>query len=99
MKLNESLSQFDENGISVYVVSPASPEEHAKLKKLHKLDFTFITDVQLVFPAQFGFYEPESKSILRGFIGIDPETDKMVKEVDFPFGDQAKEILELMKNL
>lgn len=79
MKLNDFLSQFAENEISVYAVSPSSPAEHAKLKKLHNLDFTFITDVQLIFPSQFGFYDPQSQSVLRGFIGINPETEKMVR--------------------
>jgi peroxiredoxin len=99
VKLNDFLSQFTKNEITVYAVSPASPAEHAKLKKLHNLDYTFITDVQLLFPSQFGFYDPKSQSILRGFLGINPETEKMVQEPDFPFGNQAEEILEIMENL
>lgn len=99
VKLNQYLTQFEENEISVYAVSQSSPAEHVKLKKLHDLDFAFITDVQLIFPSQFGFYDDQSQSVLRGYIGVNPETDKVEQGIDFLFGDKAEEILEKMKNL
>lgn len=99
MKLNQYLTQFEENEISVYAVSQSSPAEHVKLKKLHDLDFAFITDVQLIFPSQFGFYDDQSQSVLRGYIGVNPKTEKVEQGIDFLFGDKAEEILEKMKNL
>lgn len=85
--------------MEVLAVSPSSPEEHQQIIDLHGLQFDIVTDVNYQFGINLGFVDIEEQAIFRGYIGVNPENNSLIKEVDYLLGDNIETVLEKMKGL
>jgi peroxiredoxin len=97
------LEKYTDNelkGVKLYAISPSSPEEHEMMKKTFKLDsFEVLTDYNYEFGETFGFVDFDENSIYRGYLGVNPETENMIIEIDYLIGDKIKEVLRNMEEL
>lgn len=87
-------------GIKIYAISYSTPEEHKSLQEVYNLDgFEFLSDEQLEFGDRFGFYNEVENMPLRGYIGVNPETENIIKKVDYLVGENIKEVLKAVDEL
>ncbi|WP_139193136.1 hypothetical protein [Anaerobacillus alkalilacustris] len=81
----------------------STPEEHAYLQEVFPLDnFEFLTDYQGEFGQKFGFLDLDGNQVVgyeRGYVGVNPETENMVVEIDYLIGEKIKEVLKKMEEL
>lgn len=87
-------------GVKIYAISYSPPEDHKRLQEAYNLNgFDFLSDESLEFGDRFGFYDAEENMPLRGYIGVNPETENIVIEVDYLVGDNIKKVLKVMDEL
>jgi hypothetical protein len=84
----------------MYAISYSTPEEHGLVKEAFNLDsFEFLSDLNMEFGEYFGFFDVEKNSVYRGYVGVNPETENIVSEVDYLVGDNIKVVLKAMEEL
>lgn len=84
----------------MYAISISTPDEHSLLQETYKLNgLEFLSDYQIEFGEQFGFFDEKENNIFRGYVGVNPDTENIVIEVDYLAGDNIKEVLKTMEEL
>lgn len=87
-------------GVKMYAISFSNPEEHSLLQETYKLNgLEFLSDYELEFGEQFGFFDEKENDLFRGYVGVNPETENMVIEVDYLAGENVKEVVKTMDEL
>jgi peroxiredoxin len=93
-------SETELKGVKMYAISYSTPEEHSLIKETFNLDsFEFLSDLELEFGERFGFFDVEENNLYRGYVGVNPETENIVSEVDYLVGDNIKVVLKVMEEL
>ncbi|WNF36205.1 hypothetical protein RJD24_17405 [Bacillaceae bacterium IKA-2] len=81
----------------MYAISYSTPEEHTLVQETFNLvNFEFLSDYELEFGEQFGFFDKEENYLYRGYVGANPDADYIVVEIDYLVGDNSKEIISSM---
>ncbi|WP_255245349.1 redoxin domain-containing protein [Evansella sp. LMS18] len=99
VQLNTYMDEFNERDVNVYGISPASPEEHRQLKEELGLSFSILSDRTGELGISLGFIDEEEQAIYRGYTAINPETEQMVREIDYLVGENAEDILEVIDGM
>lgn len=86
--------------VKFYAISLSPPEDHELAKNTFKLDsFEFLTDYNYEFGETFGFIDFDENVVLRGYVGVNPETGNVIAEIDYLIGEKIKEVLRNMEEL
>lgn len=83
----------------MFAVSPASSEEHTWLVSEFDLDYKFLTDHNYELGIDFGFISLSQGTIYRGYIAVNPQSERMHVEVDYLVGQNAGELLAKVEDL
>lgn len=99
VELNKQ-AETEFQGVKIYAISYSTPEEHSLAQETFKLyNLEFLSDYDLEFGEKFGFFEEEENNLYRGYVGVNPETENIVIEVDYLVGDNIKKVLKVMDEL
>lgn len=90
---------MEKDGVQVYAVSPATPEEHRRLAEELQLNLNLLSDEELQFGLTFQFINIEEETITRGIVAVNPQSERMMVKTDYMFGDNVKDVLEGLKDL
>lgn len=100
VELNKHVDELREQGVEVYAISPALPDEHRQLREEEDLGFELLSDTQnLDFGLTYGFIDLEEQVIYRGYVAANPQTEQMAIEVDYLVGENYEQVLETLEQL
>ncbi|MDQ0255269.1 hypothetical protein J2S74_002651 [Evansella vedderi] len=63
------------------------------------MQFDVVTDVNYEFAIELGFVNVDEGTIYRGYAGVNPETQTLIKEIDYLVGENVQTIAENMQEL
>ncbi|MCT8137187.1 hypothetical protein H1D32_05185 [Anaerobacillus sp. CMMVII] len=70
------------------------------MKDTFKLDhFEVLTDYQGEFGETFGFIDVTESKVYRGYLGVNPETTNITREIDYLIGENIKTVIKVMEEL
>lgn len=86
-------------GYTVYGVSPSDSQSHGMLQQIQGFDFELLSDMELHFATELGFYDEEEGYIFRGYTAVNPDSGAMITETDYLVGENSDEVIANLEDL